>query len=568
MKSAQDLKILLQSIDHKSYPAYKSTQGIYRFPGYLLSIDHVQGDPFAAPSRVSIHVDGQTAGFPPVLYDSPAKKAALADHLIRLFAAEIDRYNFKAKGSGKSGLMAVSRCGQEVLERSACSIHPEDGSLILRMQVGFPAGGRTIHAGELIRIFYDFLPGCVSASLFYKNLDAKKCQAVRCLCEDQEYIRRQLKEQDLVAFVANGAILPRLSGVSERPMRQAVPFSSPQSLEIELKLPHRGSIRGMGLKKGITLIVGGGFHGKSTLLKALERGVYNHIAGDGREYVITDASAVKLRSEDSRSIHQADISLFINHLPGGRDTRRFSTEDASGSTSQAANVVEGIEAGSSLFLIDEDTSATNFMIRDELMQSVVSDREEPITPFISQVRSLYEKAGISSIIVAGSSGSYFHTADLVIQMKEYRPYDITSRAKEKAAQFGGAVSASDRFVLPAFRRCPQPPSEWKKEDRLKLKCLGKEAIQINRSTTDLRYLEQLADSEQVSALAYLLVYASRHWMDGRRTLTQVVDLLEEMLDKKGLASLAMGSYLPSDLARPRRQEIFACFDRCRELQFS
>ena len=567
MKTAQDLRNLLQSIDHKSYPAYKSTQGVYRFPGYLFSIDHVQGDPFASPSRVSIHLDGKTAGFPEELFDTRPKRVALQDHLTRLFHAETDRFNFKAKGSGKSGLLSVSRCGQEILERSACTLNPEDGSLVLRMQIGFPAGGRTIHAGELIRILYDFLPECVNRSLLYRNLDKKKCQEVRALCEDQEYIRASLKKLGLVAFVANGSILPRLSGVSERPMKKAVPFVSPSSLEISMDLPTRGRIRGMGLKKGITLVVGGGFHGKSTLLKALERGVYNHIAGDGREFVITDRSAVKLRAEDSRCISNVDISLFINHLPGGRSTSDFSTEDASGSTSQAANVVEGIEAGTSLFLIDEDTSATNFMIRDELMQKVVADHEEPITPFISRVRSLYEQAGISSVIVAGSSGSYFHAADTVIQMKEYLPCDITDSARATAAAYGGVVSPAAGFRIPDFRRCPRPADSLREQDRLKIKVLGMEGIQINRSSTDLRYLEQLADSEQLAALAYLLVYASRHLMNGRRTLKEIVDALEERMDSKGLASLTDASYLASDLCRPRRQEIFACFDRCRELRF-
>ena len=567
MKTAQDLRTLLQSIDHKSYPAYKSTQGIYRFPGYLLSIDHVQGDPFASPSRVSIHIDGKTAGFPTELYDTRPKRTALQDHLTRLFYGEIDRFNFRAKGSGKSGLLSVSRCGQEILERSACTLNPADGSLILRMQIGFPAGGRTIHSGELIRILYNFLPDCVNDSLLYKNLDKKKCQEVRALCEDQEFIRAQLRERGLAAFVANGSILPRLSGVSERPMKKAVPFVSPASLEISMKLPNRGAIKGMGLKKGITLIVGGGFHGKSTLLKALERGVYNHIAGDGREFVITDSSAVKLRAEDSRSISNVDISLFINHLPGGRGTGSFSTEDASGSTSQAANVIEGIEAGTSLFLIDEDTSATNFMIRDGLMQKVVADREEPITPFISRVRSLYEQAGISSIIVAGSSGSYFHTADTVIQMKEYLPFDITENAKAIAASWGGAVTPAGDFRIPDFRRCPRPAEGLRNQDRLKIKVLGREGIQINRSSTDLRYLEQLSDGEQLAALAYLLVYASRHLMNGQRTLTEIVDALEQRMDREGLASLTDSSYLASDLCRPRRQEIFACFNRCRELRF-
>ena len=568
MKTAQDLKALLQSIDHKSYPAYKSTQGIYRFPGYLLSIDHVQGDPFASPSRVSIHIDGKTASFPRELFDTRAKRTALQDHLTRLFFNEIEQFNFKAKGSGKSGLLSVSRCGQEILERSACSLNPLDGSLVLRMQVGFPAGGRTIHSGELIRIFYEFLPGCVSSSLFYKNLDHRKCLEVKNLCEDQEALRAALPKLGLTAFVANGSLLPRQSGISEKPMKQAVPFQSPASMEITLNLPHRGKLKGMGIFRGITLIVGGGFHGKSTLLKALERGVYNHIAGDGREYVITDNSAVKLRAEDSRSISSVDISLFINHLPGGKNTRTFSTEDASGSTSQAANVVEAIEAGSTLFLIDEDTSATNFMIRDDLMQRVVADSEEPITPFISRVRSLYESTGISSIIVAGSSGSYFHTADQIIQMKEYLPYDITEKARRAAAACGGAVAPADHFCIPVFHRCPRPGAALHNQDRLKMKVLGKEGIQINKSTTDLRYLEQLADTEQLAGLAYLLTYASRHLMDGRHTLREIVNLLEQRLDEQGFPALTDASYLNSDLARPRRQEIFACFNRCRELIFT
>ena len=404
MQSANDLKQLLFSINHKSYPAYKSTRGAYQFPRYTLSIDHVQGDPFAAPSRVSVHVSGKTAAFPAFLYDTYEKRVALQDYLLRQFARAIAPYSFRAKGSGKSGLLGISRCGQEILERTACVLNPSDGSLIVNMEIGFPANGRTIASQELIRILFDFLPGCVEKSLFYRALDPKACANVAYLCEDQQAIRSALKEKGLTAFIADGSILPRETGVSDLPMKHAVPFTSPESLRVTLDLPNRGPVSGMGIPLGVTLIVGGGFHGKSTLLQALERGVYNHIAGDGREYVITDASAGKLRSEDSRSISNVDISLFIHDLPGKSDTTSFSTPDASGSTSQAANVIEGIESGTSLFLIDEDTSATNFMVRDELMQRVVADSEEPITPFISRVRDLYEKLGISSVLVAGSSG--------------------------------------------------------------------------------------------------------------------------------------------------------------------
>ena len=417
---------MLRAVDHKSYPAYKDLRGTYSFGSFTLGIDHVQGDPFASPSRLSVQIDGAKAAFPPAYYKEKHCRIALQDYLNRLFFQEIEKYTFKAKGSGKSGLIAVSRCGQEVLERSAVTIRPSDGQLLVRFSVGFPANGRTINASQLERILFEFLPACVTAVLFYRRLPTAKVQSVIHLAEDQQFIRTQLEPLGLCAFVANGSVLPRQSGVSDRPMKDGIPFVSPKSMEVTLNLPHRGPLSGMGIRKGITLIVGGGYHGKSTLLEALELGVYNHIAGDGREYVITDDSALKIRAEDGRSIKKTDISMFINNLPNKKDTHAFYSEDASGSTSQAANVIEGMESGAKVFLIDEDTCATNFMIRDELMQRVVCRDEEPITPFIERARFLYEKCGISSVLVAGSSGAYFYIADTILQMDRYVPKDITA----------------------------------------------------------------------------------------------------------------------------------------------
>ena len=422
MQTSSDLRALLARIDRRSYPAYKDTKGAWRFSSYVLSIDHVQGDPFAAPSRVSVHVDGKAAGFPPSLYEIPCRRLALQDQLTRRFGQEAARASFQAKGSGHSGLVAVTRCGQEVLERTACQVDPKSGGVVLRLEVGFPANGRTINARELEKLLFDLLPRCVENALLYRRLDAKALQGAADLAEDQRFLRQALPGLGLCAFVADGSVLPRASGVSQRPMEGAVPFRSPASLAVSLDLPHRGRITGMGIRRGVTLIVGGGYHGKSTLLKALEAGVYDHIAGDGREYVITDPTAVKIRAEDGRSIRRTDISLFINDLPNGRDTVHFSTEDASGSTSQAANVAEAMEAGASLLLMDEDTSATNFMVRDALMQRVIHRDMEPITPFLDRVRGLYDRFGVSTILVAGSSGAFFHPADTVLQMDRYVPF--------------------------------------------------------------------------------------------------------------------------------------------------
>ncbi len=447
MKQSEDLRRLLESIDRKSYPSYKSAQGVYSFGSFMLSIDHVQGDPFASPSKVSITVPNQKAGFPQELFNQPWKKTAMEDYLVRQFSKEIAQFNFKARGSGKSGLIATSSPGPEILSRTACE-YTQTG-LTARFEVGFPANGRTINSGELIKILFEFLPRCVKNVFFYSSQDQTRVQAVADLAEDQQFIREELKRLHLVSFVADGAVLPRESGVSSKPMRGGVAFSSPESLRVTLDLPHKGKLTGMGLKEGITLIVGGGYHGKSTLLKALELGVYNHIAGDGREYVITDDTGLKLRAEDGRCISNVDISLFINDLPNHKDTRSFSTPDASGSTSQAAGVIEGIEAGTRLFLIDEDTSATNFMLRDELMQQIISRDKEPITPFIERARDLFDKAGISTVMVAGSSGAYFYIADTIIQMDCYVPYDITERTKEACARYGeDPTGQAPGFVLP------------------------------------------------------------------------------------------------------------------------
>ncbi|MCI9360839.1 MAG: ABC-ATPase domain-containing protein [Hungatella sp.] len=587
MKSSNELRTLLRSIDHKSYPAYKSLAGGYQFGSYQLFIDHVQGDPFASPSSLHMELPHKEAGFPEAYLKKGCSRIALEDFLTRQFASQVEDFNFKAKGSGKSGLIAITRCGQEVLERSACQI--TDTKVIVRFHVGFPAFGRTINAGELEKILFDFLPVCAEKSLLFRRLDKKRVEQAVFLAEDQETVRQILKDEKLAGFVANGSILPRKSGVSDLPMKDSVAFVSPKSMERTFSLPHRGEITGMAVPAGITLIVGGGYHGKSTLLDALQMGVYNHIAGDGREFVITDQTAVKLRAEDGRSIRNVDISLFINDLPNKKDTTSFSTPDASGSTSQAAGVVEGIEAGSHLFLIDEDTSATNFMVRDDFMQQVISREKEPITPFLERARELYENADISTILVAGSSGAFFYIADKILQMDCYRPVDITERVKELCKEHKTPRIQAPGFKIPDFRRelgavngkgvagraysvasagaekygqSGGRNGSSRRHDTMKVKTMGRDGFSLDRENVDLRYVEQLADSEQLSGLAYLLRYGLEQVIDGKRTVQQTVQILWELLERKGWEPFS-GAYIPCGLAKPRKQELFACLNRYR-----
>ena len=569
MQQSTDLLNLLHSIHRKSYPAYKSLKGAYQFGHYILSVDHVQGDPFASPSHISIHVSHKAAGFPEEYLQNPVAKITLCDYLTRQFEQQIDRFSFRAKGSGKSGLISVSHCGQEVLKRTACEI--TDQGITARFFIGFPANGRTVNSVELEKILFEFLPVCVKNTFLYKNIHADRLREAVFLAEDQTFIREQLKIHSLAAFVADGSILPRESGVSSRPMKNSVPFQSPDSLRITMELPHKGTITGMGIPQGITLIVGGGYHGKSTLLNALELGVYNHIPGDGREYVVTDSTALKLRSEDGRFIKDVDISLFINDLPDKKDTRCFSTEDASGSTSQAAGIIEGMEAGSRVFLLDEDTSATNFMVRDSFMQKVIVREKEPITPFLERAGDLYQKAGISTILVAGSSGAFFHIADTIIQMDSYRPIDITKKTKELCKSYPLEPSDAPAFIFPQSSRVmtggvqssPRPGRRPPvKPERLKIKTHGKDGFSIGHQEVDLRYIEQLVDTEQTACLGLLLKYAVEHLIDGKRTLPEIAEYLIEELNQKGFSFLSSGT-ISCGYALPRPQEIYSCFNRFR-----
>lgn len=597
MKTAQDLRRAIRAIDRRGYPACKMLAGAYRFDLFTLVIDHVQGDPFAAPSSLHVEVAHEQAGFPRELRATRRQRIALADCLTRQFAAALDRTSFKAKGSGKSGLLATTHCGQEVLERSACEVGVD--AVVARFHAGFPAFGRSVNAEGLELMLLDLLPRCVERALFYRSLNAERVAQAVHLAEDQEALRGMLREEGLVAFVADGAVLPRESGVSDKPLRGAVPFASPETLRRTFELPHAGAVSGMAVERGVTLIVGGGYHGKSTLLGALQAGVCNHVAGDGREFVLADDTAVKLRAEDGRAVRDVDIALFVNDLPNGADTTRFSTLDASGSTSQAAAVVEGLEAGARLFLVDEDTSATNFMVRDALMQKVVARDKEPITPFVERVRDLYEQAGVSTVLVAGSSGAFFAVADRVIQMDCYRAFDITDRVREVCAEFAvdvgagagdvagaGAAgfvadvaaspSAPRPFRMPRFDRAvPSLRSAADdrgsrrhgraaggKRERMKVKARGRDTVTLGRTDVDVRYLEQIADVEQTTALAYLARHVLEEAAGGTRTIAEAVRLADALLDERGWQPFC-GPYVPCGLARPRPQELAATLNRLR-----
>ncbi|MCL6612345.1 MAG: ABC-ATPase domain-containing protein [Peptococcaceae bacterium] len=565
MISVESLRRNLLSLDGKGYGAYKSIRGSYGGDWFRLFIDHVQADPFAPPSRARLRVPHRFSGFPPDLYKSNVRRVALQDFVARSFYRLLRAGSGDRAATGGIGLVTVDRCGQEVLDRTAVLVTPE--FIEVRFAVGLPARGRTVLGREAAGLLTEYVPRVAEKSMLYKNLSREKLVRHVEVVEDQEYLRGSLGERGLVAFVGNGSVLPRESGVSDLPLAgpQVIKFQSPPGLQVEFNLPNRGRVAGMGIPRGVTLIVGGGYHGKSTLLRALERGVYNHVPGDGRELVVTVADAVKIRSEDGRRVEKVDIGGFISNLPFGQDTRTFSTENASGSTSQAANIMEALESGASLLLLDEDTSATNFMIRDSRMQRLVAKENEPITPFIDRVRDLLDGLNVSTILVVGGSGDYLGVADLVIMMQNYRALDVTETARKivESTPGGRIAEAAGGLDRPA-PRAPLPAGGGG-SGRIRVKARGVEQISFGRDGINLACVDQLVDPSQTRAVAEIIRYAFERYVDGTRPLSEVADKVLEDIDREGLDVISpfeRGQH-PGDFARPRKQEIMAAFNRLR-----
>ena len=563
MAISGDLRRVLQRIDGRGYKAYKDIEGTYDFGEYTLIIDHVQGDPFAAPSRMRVLIPQRAASFPRETYDNRSREVALRDFLTRRFSESIRRFCRGGRGSGKSGLISIDRPGQEILQRTSMFVGGE--GVEARFRIGLPAFGRKIAAKNAEAILFEELPRIVKYSLFFRNLDQRKLTEHVETAEDADALRAQLKSRGLIAFITEGAILPRASGIDQRPLTsgRVIPFAAPDSLRMEVNLPNRGKVKGMGIGEGVTLIVGGGYHGKSTLLRAIELGVYNYIPGDGRELVVSDPQSVKIRAEDGRRIEKVDIDPFISNLPFGKDTRSFSTDDASGSTSQAANIMEALEVGARVLLMDEDTSATNFMIRDHRMQELVAKEREPITPFIDKIRQLYRDLGVSTVLAIGGSGDYFDVADRVICMVEYRPHDLTEQALGIAAKYkaerrpeGGEQFGvvSDRTpVASSF-----DPSRGRRE--VKISSKGLFSIDFGTHRIDLGACEQLVDTSQTNAIGDAIQHATRY-MDGKRTVSEVITLVMKDIGRKGLDVFSrrpLGEY-----ALFREHELAAAMNRLR-----
>ncbi|PTL40300.1 ABC-ATPase domain-containing protein [Alkalicoccus saliphilus] len=563
LSTTEDLKNNLLKMDKKSYRMLKGIQGSYSAgSGVRLHVDYVQGDPFAAPSRIRITIplDGTDLNFDEL--NQPQRIRTVKHFFSKEFNRKKAGADINLGGTGKSGMIFIDAPGPEVIERS--SVHIDKKNIEFRLSCGIPASGRKILGNKAAELLCELLPDLALKTL--ESYSRNKLDQALETADDQKLLRKKITENHLTSFIADGAVLPRKSGNSSLPLREkhTIPFKSPETWRCSFEVSRGKIISGMGIPRGVTLIIGGGYHGKSTLLKAVERGVYDHEPGDGREYVVTEKTAVKIRAEDGRSIREVNISPFINELPFQKDTSKFTSPDASGSTSQAANIIEALETGCRTLLIDEDTSATNFMIRDARMQYLVKKEKEPITPFIDRIRELYDQHGVSTVLVLGGSGDYFDAADHVIMMDEYVPFDRTKDAKEVAEKFKTIRRQEKQGGIPPLtnRIFPKSYITKKMDKKGKIQSRGLHQITIGKEPVNLHAVEQLVSTSQTEALAMMLKNISVN--NENESTMQIIDRLYKEIEKNGLDSISpfYGKH-PGNIALPRPYELAAALNRIR-----
>lgn len=556
MSTLRDLADLLHGIDQEGYGAYKKAKGTWEGPDFALEVVHVQGDPYATPSVVHLRLPPDAHGIPDRAWSNRPRRIGLCDHLLRTFGRACSALP-DVPGSGRSGEIRVTADTPRVVQRAGCSLDAE--GLTLRFRVGLPAGGRSCWGHSAAELLTEHLPRALDA-VRWPNLDRERTLAWIRTTEDHAHLQEVLADRGLVAFVRDGAVLPRATGVSHEPMDEAVPFRSPEELRVSLPTRHHGDVTGLGVPRGVTVITGGGFHGKTTLLEAIQAGVVPHVPGDGREWVATVPDAVKVRSEDGRCVTGVDLRPFIHDLPLGRSTARFSSPDASGSTSLAADVVEALEVGTSLLLLDEDTSATNLLVRDARMQSLV--REETITPLIDRVRELLD-LGTSTLMVTGGGGDYLDVADTVVLMEEYRPLDATPEARRVAEALPtGRETGRPEHALSPRRRIPRAESfdPRKGSGKVRIKTRGTGSIEFGEQTLDLSAVEQLVDYGEARAVGDML-WEIQRLCDGDAGVGDLARRVVQEARRDGLAAV----HDSPELALPRPQEVAKAVNRLRSL---
>jgi len=562
-----DLVGHLHALDGRSYAAYKAIVGRYRAPaGWFLHIDRVQSDPYAPPTRIHVDVPTDLHGLELLdeadLLVDVDRRLAVGDFLTR-----------ELHTGFRGTALSIASPGQEILQRSSIIVRPDETGerpgwvLEVRARLALPAQGRSIQGHEASRIVGRDLVRELEEAMDLTGERGDRLVRHIATLEDHRALTAAVAVNGWVSFLADGSVLPRRSGVSDEPLTGGVALEAPDSMAATVELPHAGTVRGAVVGAGVNVIVGGGYHGKSTLLSAIERGVYPHVPGDGRELVATVPDAVKVRAADGRAATGVDLTPFISHLPAGRDTASFTTRNASGSTSQAASIIEAIEAGSTALLLDEDTSATNLLIRDSRMRELVAAEREPITPLVDRITALFRQRGVSTVMVMGGSGDYLDVADRVLLMDAYHLRDATEQARRVVSDQPRPLTELEDFAAPR-QRVPEPAPPRTRRGPVRTRAHGTSTLVLDREDVDISDVGGVTDPGQAEAVAYALRALLEQRFDGVSPLRECLDDLEALLDDEGLDALTDERERPAFLVRPRMVDVGAAVSRYRKLELA
>lgn len=489
----------------------------------------------------------------------------LEDYILRQFTSELGRLNDEIYGPNNSqkethGMVKYQECDNRIIRRNSIFLDEEKNELNYYIKVKLPLVNNKISAKSVLQYITKIT---LIIRNVIKNIDVYDYEEKKIIYDNQLLIRKCLTENDYVCFIANNSILPRFNGTDQKDVN-AIPFKSPESFQIEIPLLNGEYIYGMGIKKGITSIIGGAFSGKSTLLNAIENGIYNHIKGDGREYCITDDTAVKVSAEDGRYISNLNISSFFTKslVP---DIENFNTLVASGSISQAANIIEAINGNSRLILIEEDSSATNFLIKDEIMREIIN--ADASIPFTDRIKDI-EKIGLSVILVTGATSKFLEYSNQIIKFEKYICYDVNNldiKLKSK-------IDEEDDCNIPMWKSNRRINIENKTVKFIlfkKINVVTNHLVFLDEYEVNLKNLESIKNFYQINSLCFSAIHQLGNEYYMNKELINNCYKITSIFNKKEWYEIALSNFYKYEyfLEEVRPIDVYRFINRIRGIKF-
>ena len=563
MKNKDELYSKIDQINQQDAKQLQQLIGDYDFSRYVLKISRIDEPAETQHSLLVVSVPHFIAGFPLKLIETPVGRTALEDLLTRKVAEEIDKISAYDEDGISRRRLHITRPGQKILPRSSLVVTEE--YVEARIYVRLPLRDGRILGGDMKTLFFEILPRVVNAALIFCNLDEDEITAAVNLMNDADHVRHLLATRGWVSFVADHARLSRVGDSDQPDLERAIPLVVDEALARNVDVPHAGALRGFGVPAGLTLILGDAYSGRAELMHAIGDGIYNHVAGDGREMVITVPDAVYVKAEPGRSVQRVDISAFVR--PTGANPAAFTNIHADACAAQAASTIEALEVGARALLFEESDSAVEFLTRDARLGDLMPEADRTITPLSVLARRIVDQLGVS-LVIAGSSTitDFIPVADTILRIANYKVSDVTQQAKALVAPPATAPAGADVSALIAKKRSVVPssidPSAGRSE--LRIETEGMYQLHFGRNTIDLHGVVQLADEDQTRTIGRILYYAKTHYMDETHPISELLDSVDQDLSTEGLETLTR--VLQGDLARPRRFEIAAALNRLPSLR--